>query len=87
MNITLPLEAQEEARLLAAARARGISASDLVREAVRKIISEGPPEATAKREPTGSVRGLLAEYGRAPSAEEIDECRAGMLKNFPRDGF
>lgn len=40
MNITLPLEAQEEAKLLAAAKAKGVSAAALVREAVNRLIAE-----------------------------------------------
>lgn len=35
-------------------------------------------------EPTRSLRGLLAKYGPAPSAEEIDENRA---ENFPSSDF
>ena len=87
MTITLPLHPQEEAKLLAAARAKGVSANALIREAVNRIIAEVPVEASIKKEPTRSMRGLLAKYGPAPSAEEIDENRAEMLANFPRDNF
>jgi hypothetical protein len=87
MNITLPLQPQEEAKLLAAARAKGVSANALVQEAVNKIIAAAPGEASVKKERTRSVRGLLAKYGPAPSAEEIDENRAEMFANFPRDDF
>jgi len=83
MTITLPLQPQEEAKLLAAARAKGVSANALVREAVNRIIAEAPGE----KEPTLSARGILAKYGPAPSAEEIDENRAEMFANFPRDDF
>ena len=37
------------------------------------------------KEPTKSARGLLAKYGPAPSAEEIDRNRAEMFANFARD--
>ena len=87
MTITLPLQPQEEAKLLAAAKAKGVSANALVREAVNRIIAEVPGEATIQKEPTRSVRGLLAKYGPPPSAEEIDENRAEMLANFPREDF
>jgi hypothetical protein len=40
MTITLPLQPQEEARLIAAAQARGVSTDALVREAVIKILEE-----------------------------------------------
>jgi hypothetical protein len=85
MTITLPLEPQEEARLLAVAKAKGVSANALVREAVNRIIAEEPGEPRGKKEPTLSVRGILAKYGPAPSAEEIDANRAEMFANFPRD--
>lgn len=40
----------------------------------------------AKGEPgRRSVRGILAEFGPAPSAEDIDEARREMLANFPRE--
>jgi hypothetical protein len=87
MTITLPLQPHEEAKLLAAAKAKGVSASALVREAVSRIIAEAPSETGVKKEPTRSVRGLLAMYGPAPTAGEIDENRARMLANFPRAGF
>jgi hypothetical protein len=87
MTITLPLEPQEEAKLLAVARAKGVSANALVREAVNRIIAEAPGEPTIKKEPTRSARGILAKYGPAPSAEEIDQNRAEMCAGFPRDDF
>lgn len=86
MTITLPLEPQQEAKLIALARAKGLSANDLVREAIDKLLSEAT-EATSRKEPTRSLRGLLAKYGPAPSAEEIDQNRAEMFSNFPRSDF
>ncbi len=86
MTLTLPLEPQEEAKLVAAARARGVSLDALVREALGRIFSEVVAEAPGK-EPTRSLRGLLAKYGPAPSAEEIDQNRAEMFANFPRSDF
>lgn len=87
MTITLPLEPQEEAKLLAVARAKGVSANALVREAVNRIIAEIPSEPAINKEPTRSARGILAKYGPAPSAKEIDENRAEMFASFPRDDF
>jgi hypothetical protein len=86
MNITLPLQPQEEAKLIAAAQAKGLSTDDLMREALDKILAEAP-DVSYKKEPTRSLRGLLAEHGSAPSAEEIDENRAEMFQNFPRSDF
>lgn len=86
MSITLPLEPQKEARLIALAQEKGVSADDLVREAIDKILAE-VPEPNIKKEPTRSLRGLLAKYGSAPSAEEIDQNRTEMFANFPRSDF
>ena len=86
MTITLPLDSQEEAQLIALAQAKGLTADALVREALNKILAEAP-EGAAGREPTRSLRGLLSKYGPAPSAEEIDQNRAEMFANFPRSDF
>ncbi len=86
MTLTLPLEPQEEAKLAAAARARGVSPDALVRQALERIFAETAEEPHAK-EPTRSLRGSLAKYGAAPSAEEIDRNRAEMFANFPRSDF
>jgi hypothetical protein len=40
MIITLPLEPQTEARLIALAQEKGVTAGELVREAIDKIIAE-----------------------------------------------
>lgn len=40
---------------------------------------------TAKTKPLKSLYGALAHLGPAPSAEDIDEVRHEMLRNFPRD--
>jgi hypothetical protein len=82
MTITLPLEPQEEAKLAALAQAKGLSATALIREAVDQLLAL-PPESAGVKKPTRSLRGLLAKYGPAPSAEEIDQNRAEMLSNFP----
>ena len=86
MTIILPLEPQKEAKLIALAQKKGVTADELVREAIDQIIAEAP-ETAARKEPTRSLRGLLAQYGTAPSAEEIDQNRAEMLANFPRVDF
>lgn len=82
MTITLPLEPQKEAKLNALAKAKGVTPGELVTQAIDQIIAEGPDSITGK--PTRSLRGLLAKYGPAPSAEEIDRNRAEMFENFPR---
>jgi len=86
MTIILPLEPEKQAKLVALAQSKGQTADDLVREAIEKIIAEAP-EAVAAKQPTLSLRGLLAKYGPAPSAEEIDQNRAEMFANFARGDF
>jgi hypothetical protein len=86
MTLTVPLEPQEEAKLVEAARARGISLDALVREALMTMFSDAVTEARGN-EPSRSLRGLLAKYGPAPSAEEIDRNREDMFANFPRADF
>jgi hypothetical protein len=49
MTITLPLQPQEEARLVALAQAKGVSTDTLVREALDKMLADAPGHA-AKRE-------------------------------------
>lgn len=85
MTIILPLEPQGEARLVALAQEKGVTADTLVREAIDKILADAP--GAPRKEPTRSLRGLLAKYGPAPSAEEIDRSRTEMFANFPRNDF
>jgi hypothetical protein len=82
----MPLEPHKQARLDALAQEKGVTADELVREAVEKIIADAP-EAIAGKETTLSLRGLLAKYGTAPSAEEIDQNRAEMFADFPHADF
>jgi hypothetical protein len=42
VTITLPLDPTEEARLIAVAREKGVSAAALVREALDKILTDAP---------------------------------------------
>jgi hypothetical protein len=86
MTITLPLEPQKEAKLIAVAESKGMTPNELLSQAIDKIIADAP-EVTTHNEPTISLRGLLAKYGSAPSAEEIDQNREDMFRNFPRSDF
>lgn len=83
MNLIVPIDPQDEVRLAAAARSRGVSLDELVRPAVEKILTEAN-QAEASKQPSVSLRGLLAKYGPAPSAEEIDLNRTEMFADFPR---
>jgi hypothetical protein len=77
--ITLPLEPQEEARLKAAAQARGLSPDAFVREMLDKFLAETVAPAV---KPKKSAYGLLAKYGPGPTEEEIDENRREMFRGF-----
>jgi len=82
MTVTLPLEPKEEARLKAAAQAKGLSPDEFVRQALDKILDETPaPLAKPKK----SAYGLLAKYGPGPSEQEIDENRREMFRGFGED--
>jgi hypothetical protein len=82
MTITLPLEPQEEARLKAAAQAKGISPDAFVREALDKILTEA---AAQPAKPKKSAYGLLAMHGPGPTEKEIDENRREMFHGFGED--
>jgi hypothetical protein len=66
MTITLPLQPQEEAKLVALARAKGLSTDALVREALDRILAE--PNNDAPAEQTGLPTGadLVAAMQASP---------------------
>ena len=80
MTVDIPPEL--EADIAALARAEGLSPQDYLRQVVEREVKtrrpNGPPPALK------SFYGALAKYAPAPSAEEIDENRAEMFRNFAR---
>jgi len=56
----------------------------LTLEAWRLKLAE-EPAADTPRKPLKTGRGMLAKYGPAPSAEEIDENRRDMFQGFGED--
>ena len=70
----------QAAALKARAAAEGLSL-----KAWLEKLAEESPSATAQK-PLKTGRGMLAKYGTAPSAEEIDENRRDMFRGFG-DGF
>lgn len=78
MTIDLALEPQKEAKLLALANAKGLSADDLVRGAVDSMLEAVP----AQPKPKKSLYGLWANYAPGPSEQEIDENRREMFRGF-----
>ena len=91
MTITLPLEPQEEARLVALAQARGLSTESLVREALDKILADAPGQPD---DPKGESRPIWdvmldnmkdvpsEEFARLPKvgASEHDHYLYGLPK-------
>jgi hypothetical protein len=83
MTLTIELSDKLEAALKAQASARGVSPAGYVRTILERDLASslenqaGPPFKTGW--------GVLAKYGPAPSAEEIDENRAEMFRHFAED--
>jgi hypothetical protein len=91
MMITLPLQPQEEARLTAVARLRGISTDDLLREALDSILADAVPQPQAPKVETrpiwevilGNIEGIApGEFARLPKdgASEHDHYLYGHPK-------
>jgi plasmid stability protein len=70
--------------LKAQANAHGVSADGYARELLQRDLA-----VSLEEQPSGvpfkTGRGMLAKYGQAPSAEEIDANRADMFRNFGED--
>ncbi len=78
MIIELPAEL--EPALKARANAHGVSVSGYVREVVERELAPLGHEQSETPFKTG--RGVLAQYGTAPSAEDIDRNRWEMFGTF-----
>lgn len=84
MNLNIELPDDVGAAVKAQAQAQGISPDRYVSRVLESTLGPaidqqkpGPPFETGY--------GMLAKYGPAPSAEEIDENRRDMFRNFARD--
>jgi plasmid stability protein len=66
----------------AALRARAAEHGLSLEAWLRRLAEES---SAALRKPLKTGRGMLAKYGRAPSAEEIDENRREMFRGFAED--
>jgi hypothetical protein len=67
----------------AALRAKAAMQGLILMAWLGKLAQETP--ADAPRRPLKTGRGMLAKYGPAPSAEEIDENRKDMFGGFAQD--
>ncbi len=82
MTITLPLQPQEEARLISMAKAKGLSADALVREAIDRILAAAPVVNPAEpEEPKRDLRPIWEVI-----AENMKDVPPEDLALLPRDG-
>jgi hypothetical protein len=80
MNLTVEFSNEQVAVLKAKAAAAGLTIEDWLRKlAEQEVVTSGSPK------PFTSGYGMLAKYGPAPSAEEIDENRREMFRGFAED--
>jgi hypothetical protein len=78
MTLIIDLSKDLEAALVAHAHAEGVDAAGYARRVLARAL--GMEEEPGPSLQTG--RGLLAKYGPAPSAEEIDANRTDMFRGF-----
>ena len=69
--------------LAEALKARATAQGLTLKAWLEKLAEQSP--APAPRKPLKTGRGMLAKYGPAPSAEEIDENRREMFHGFAED--
>jgi hypothetical protein len=84
MNFIIEVGDELGAVLTAHAQAKGLSPDRLVNQVLEQAFS-GEMQPGSKLKPLKTGRGMLAKYGVAPSAEEIDENRREMFSNFAKD--
>jgi len=77
--VVVEFPAEFEFGVKAQALLRGLSVEDYVRDVVERDLRRAE-EIGAFHRPLKSGWGLCADLGTAPSAEEIDENRAEMLR-------
>ena len=78
MTITLPLEPREEARLIAAAQAKGVPTVTLVREALDKILADVPVQPEEPKLEPRPIRELILDNMKDVPPEEFAK--------LPKDG-
>jgi hypothetical protein len=83
MTLTIELPDALETALKAQARSGGLSEVQLVRQILEQNLS--PKDLESSEIPFETGYGTWARYGPARSAEEIDENRRDMFRNFARD--
>jgi len=80
MTVSIEVSNQRLAALKAKAAAEGLTLQDWLQKVA---LQESEP--VQPGQPFKSGYGMLAQYGPAPSAEEIDENRREMFSGFAKD--
>jgi hypothetical protein len=80
MILSIEVSKEQLAALQAKAAAQGLTLEDWL----HKLAAE-EPVSDQSLTPFKSGYGILAKYGPAPSAEEIDENRREMFRGFAKD--
>jgi hypothetical protein len=85
MNLTIEIPDELAAAVEAEARAKGVSRDRYVTRILADTLAGEIPQAGSSSKPLKTGYGSWAKYGTAPSAEEIDENRREMFRNFAED--
>ena len=85
MTLTIEIPDELAAALQAKAQAEGLSPDSYVGRVLEKTLVETSAQTEPVRLPFKNSYGILAKYGPAPSAEEIDQVRKELWGDFPRD--
>ena len=83
MHLNIELPDALGAVVKAQAQAEGLSPDRFVSRVLENTLAADLAPQSAKPFETGY--GMLAKYGPAPSAEEIDENRRDMFRNFAQE--
>jgi hypothetical protein len=83
MNLNIELPDDLGAAVKEQAQAQGISADCYISRVLEDIL--GSARAQDQSGPFETGYGTWAKYGPAPSADEIDENRRDMFRNFAKD--
>jgi hypothetical protein len=78
MTITLPLQPQEEARLVALAEAKGVSTDTLVREALDKILADAAGQTDEAKRESRPIWDVIVDNMKDVPPEEF--------ARLPKDG-
>lgn len=83
MTLTIEIPDELAVALQAKAKAEGVSPDSYVGRVLEKTLADAPAQTVPVRLPLKDSYGILAKYGPAPSAEEIDQARKELWGDFP----